>query len=304
MNFNNISISISNKKYSNIYVATIFILYFFAGLSIVKDFGLSIDEPFHRTNGYYWYLNIVKKFSSDYELINLLKNKLENMHWAKEMANGQYLQYGVFFDVLSTAIEEFLRIDKTRDAFIVKHGLTFIIFFISSIFFYNIILERFKNKQFSILITFFYVTSPRIFAESFYNCKDIVFMSFCVYSLYFCLKSLDKIKVINIVFFALFAALATDIRIMGILLFCMYLIFLIINSLEEKYYLRKNYKFFLILFFLYPLFVFLFWPYLWDDPVQNFIFAFKSFKSIKSSKIFLDPNLILANAAMKKYKSN
>ena len=33
------------------------------------------------------------------------------------------------------------------------------------------------------------------------------------------------------------------------------------------------------------------------------IFAFKSFKKIKSSKIFLDPNLILANAAMKKYQS-
>ncbi len=33
------------------------------------------------------------------------------------------------------------------------------------------------------------------------------------------------------------------------------------------------------------------------------IFAFKSFKTIKSSKIFLDPNLILANAAMKKYKN-
>jgi aspartate racemase len=32
------------------------------------------------------------------------------------------------------------------------------------------------------------------------------------------------------------------------------------------------------------------------------IFAFKSFKEIKTSKIFLDPNLILANAAMKKYK--
>ena len=31
------------------------------------------------------------------------------------------------------------------------------------------------------------------------------------------------------------------------------------------------------------------------------IFAFKSFKTIKSSKIFLDPNLILANAAKKKY---
>ena len=33
------------------------------------------------------------------------------------------------------------------------------------------------------------------------------------------------------------------------------------------------------------------------------IFAFKSFKKIKLSKIFLDPNLILADASMKKYKN-
>ena len=32
------------------------------------------------------------------------------------------------------------------------------------------------------------------------------------------------------------------------------------------------------------------------------IFAFKSFKNVKTSKIFLDPNLILAQVAMKKYK--
>ena len=33
------------------------------------------------------------------------------------------------------------------------------------------------------------------------------------------------------------------------------------------------------------------------------IFAFKSFKKIKKSKTFLDPNLILASVSMKKYKS-
>jgi len=33
------------------------------------------------------------------------------------------------------------------------------------------------------------------------------------------------------------------------------------------------------------------------------IFAFKSFKKIRLSKIFLDPNLILANVSMKKYKN-
>ena len=32
------------------------------------------------------------------------------------------------------------------------------------------------------------------------------------------------------------------------------------------------------------------------------IFAYKSFKKIKESKVFIDPNLLLANVAMKKYK--
>ena len=32
------------------------------------------------------------------------------------------------------------------------------------------------------------------------------------------------------------------------------------------------------------------------------IFAYKSFKKAKLSKIFMDPNLILAEASMKKYK--
>jgi aspartate racemase len=32
------------------------------------------------------------------------------------------------------------------------------------------------------------------------------------------------------------------------------------------------------------------------------IFAFKSLNNIKRSKLYLDPNLILANSSMKKYK--
>ncbi len=33
------------------------------------------------------------------------------------------------------------------------------------------------------------------------------------------------------------------------------------------------------------------------------IFAYKSFKKIKESKVFIDPNLLVANVSMKKYKS-
>ena len=33
------------------------------------------------------------------------------------------------------------------------------------------------------------------------------------------------------------------------------------------------------------------------------IFAFKSLKNVKMSKLYLDPNLILANSSMAKYKN-
>ena len=32
------------------------------------------------------------------------------------------------------------------------------------------------------------------------------------------------------------------------------------------------------------------------------IFAYKSFKKVKESKVFIDPNLLLAHISMKKYK--
>ena len=32
------------------------------------------------------------------------------------------------------------------------------------------------------------------------------------------------------------------------------------------------------------------------------IFAYKSFKKVKESKVFIDPNLLLAHVSMKKYK--
>jgi len=34
------------------------------------------------------------------------------------------------------------------------------------------------------------------------------------------------------------------------------------------------------------------------------IFAYKSFKKIKKSKVFIDPNLLIANVSMKKYRKN
>ena len=180
MNLSNIYERVLNKKNHSLFLGIFFVLFLLIGLSIVRDFGLSTDEPFHRSIGYYWYFSLMEMFSSNYELINSIENKFSKMNWAGMIYDGKFDQYGPFVDLFSVFVEETLGITKTQNAFLTKHIINFLIFFLSSIFFYKIIFDRFNNSYFSLLVTFFYVSSPRIFAESFYNCKDITFMSFCV----------------------------------------------------------------------------------------------------------------------------
>lgn len=254
-----------------------FVLVFFIGISISKDYGISIDEPFHRTLGYFWYIQIFETLSLNPEKINLLKDKYQSMYWSKQITNGYLHEYGVLFDLLCVGIEELFNIEKNKQAFNLKHNLNFITFFISSIFFYKIIVNRFNKNYFALLITFFYITSPRIFAESFYNPKDIIFMCFCVYALYFCLMSFKEISFRNIFLFSLFSAFATSIRVLGVLFFFLFIFFILLYALEKKEFLKNNYKKIFLYLISYPCFLYMFWPFLWESPFENFIVAFKSF---------------------------
>ncbi len=218
-----------------------FFIFFILGLSIYKDYGISVDEPFQRSLGYYWYIHLLELFSDNSELINTVQEKFETMYWSNHLNEGKLIQYGIFFDTLAVFLEEISNIKGNQNIFFFKHLLTFFLFFLSSIFFYKITFERFKNNFYSIIFTFFYLSSPRIFAESFYNSKDIVFMSLTVCALYFALKSFFNFNYKNLFFFSLFAALATNVRIMGIFVFGLFFVFLLLSCLEEKYFFKKKY---------------------------------------------------------------
>ena len=259
------------------FVYFFFLSFLLLGILIVSDYGISTDEPFYRTTGYFWLIQILEKISSNIDLINILKDKYQTMYWSSELDAGLYQQYGVFFNLLSVSFEELLNIKTNKEAFILRHGLNFFTFFLSSIFFYKIILNRFNNNYYAILITIFYITTPRIFAESFYNSKDIIFMCFCVFTLYFLLQFLDKFKLKDIILFSLFSAVSTSIRVLGVIFFFLFIVFILFNILEKKNFLKNNYIKILYYLVSYPIFVYFFWPFLWDAPFQNFVIAFKSF---------------------------
>ena len=260
-----------------------FFIFFILGLSIYKDYGISVDEPFQRSLGYYWYIHLLELFSDNSELINTVQEKFETMYWSNHLNEGKLIQYGIFFDTLAVFLEEILNIKGNQNIFFFKHLLTFFLFFLSSIFFYKITFERFKNNFYSIIFTFFYLSSPRIFAESFYNSKDIVFMSLTVCALYFALKSFFNFNYKNLFFFSLFAALATNVRIMGIFVFGLFFVFLLLSCLEEKYFFKKNIAKIIFSSFSFLILTYSFWPFLWNSPITNFIFTLKSFANFEWS---------------------
>ena len=265
-----------NYKY---FVFLLFFIYLLTGLHIYKDYGISIDEPFQRTSGNYWYIWILENFFQNSEDLLFLKDSFKGMSWSSTFSKGIFLEYGPFFDLLSAFIESKFNIKDSQSSFHLKHLLNFLTFFCSSIVFYKLLKIRFKNIYLPLIGAIFFITSPRIFAESFYNCKDIIFMSFSVFSLFFCLKFLKKKKIKHLLLFSLFAAIATDIRIMGIFLIFLFILFFILECFENKSFLKKNIFYLLAVTLSYIFLTYCFWPFLWTDPFNNIIFAFKSFKN-------------------------
>ena len=271
-----------NTKVSFLFIFLFFSLYFIIGLLIYEDYGISIDEPIHRTFGYYWYFWLLKFFSINSENITLIeKNFLSaDPDWVMHLLNGESLWYGPFFDLLTVFLEDKLNITDTKNIYQFRHLINFIFFYLSSVCLFFLLKFRFKNNLLSFTGVIFYVTAPRIFAESFYNPKDIIFMSLSVFCIFYSLKSLENFKILNLLKLSLFCAVATNVRIIGIIFPVIFFFLFFINSFEIKNYLKKNLFLFLYFILSYFTFLIILWPYLWIDTFSNLINAFTAYKNV------------------------
>ena len=84
----------------------------------------------------------------------------------------------------------------------------------------------------------FYVGSPRIFGDSFFNNKDLIFLSLVTVALFYSFKLLKNFNYKNIIIFTVFSAIATSSRIIGIFLPISVLTILFFDILDKK--IKKN----------------------------------------------------------------
>ena len=263
------------KKISEKATLLLFPILFFVGLFTYKDYGISIDEEFQRSSGFYW-LNYILSFTSFDELKNLVGVKLNQIKGFSLPSPVNNPYYGIVFDSLAALLEVILKIDDSKNYFQFRHLLNFILFFIGSIFFFKLLLNRFSNYNISLIGTLFFVLSPRIYGNSFFNNKDIVFLSLITIALYYCFKSLEKLSYKNLSIFAIFTALCTAQRILGIFLPIFFITIYLLSILSNNKNLKSLPNIIFFIFF-YILFLILFWPVLWSNPIEKFFLAFQFF---------------------------
>jgi len=272
-----------DKKKSKNITYFLFSIFFLVGLSTFKDYGMWTDEEFQRFSGFYW-LNYVLSFTPFDDLKNIAALKLNQIGDFTLPNPKDYPLYGVIFDLPAAFLELIFQIEDSKNYFQFRHFLNFVFFFVGSIFFYKLLLNRFTNYNVALIGTLFYILSPRIYGNSFYNNKDLVFLSLTTIGLYYCFKALEKPNNKNLLIFSLFAAIATCSRIVGIFLPLSFISFYFLSVLSNKKNLDNLLSMVLFIVF-YFIFTILLWPALWSGPIENFIYVFKSFSKFSDMEM-------------------
>lgn len=249
---------ISTKNiYSHLPFKILFVAFLITGLFIFKNYGMSWDEEACRTH----------------IAIPTFKYLLNNDYQAIQVNEAKY--HGAAFELILFPIEKILGLKDMRDIFLMRHLMTFFLFALSVIFFYLLCFRHLKSQWLALTGAVFLVLSPRIFADSFYNVKDVAFLSLVIIGIYTTLIFLEKKTYKSAAISAIASAFLIDLRVMGIIIPIFAIVMLAIELMRDSDNRKKLAKVFGFFFLALITFTILFWPLLWHDPIGNFIGALK-----------------------------
>ena len=254
------------KTFSILLVFSILLL---TGLLSYQDYGVSTDEE-----ACHFRAVVTAKYIS--ETVGLRVAFPANI---PAMADYSDRDHGVLFDLVAYGIERLLGLQDSRQIFIFKHLLTYLVFFAGLIAFYQLVTRRLRDWRWGLLGAVMLFLSPRLFADAFYNAKDLVFMVTYLIAMYTASELFEKPTLGRSLVHGLSTAVAIATRVMGIVLIPATIFFLLLP--QKRIYIapepwsRRLGRIAAYLAVSLALTI-LFWPMLWSNPLQNFAEAFQS----------------------------
>tara|TARA_B100001057_G_scaffold162587_1_gene163241 strand:+ start:1635 stop:3272 length:1638 start_codon:yes stop_codon:yes gene_type:complete len=258
-------------RYKNfIFITTFYTIFFFIGFLTYKDYGIGIEEIFQRANGFYW-LDILLSSTDFSKLKDLTNYKLQEVYDLNPLLPkvADNLIYGIIFDLPASIVELFFNFEDFKQNIHLKHLLCFATFVLSGVFFSLFLIKRFSNFFITFFGTLSYSLSPKIYGASFFDGKDLFFLSLFTISIYFYQSYELKRTYISLILFALFSAFLTSSRLPGLMVFLSFLTITIFEILN-KYKIKENAKIILIFTFSFSILLYVHWPFLWDVFNYNY----------------------------------
>ena len=225
-------------------------LFLVAGLAIVDDYGVDGDTETQRLL-----------------VINTLNHVL---HGDPTLLRTHDRFYGAAFEApLLLLTERVLGLEDPRHIYLARHVLTHLFFLIGGFCCYLLALRLSGDRLVALLVMLLFLLSPRLYAHSFFDSKDAAFASAFVMTLLFASRAFDKDSLGNYRLCGMAAGLLVNLRIMGVVLFAVVLVFRAWAWFRaEGRAARRRAAATIGGFVLWGVVVlFISLPYLWGDPV-------------------------------------
>ena len=246
-----------------------FLLLLAVGVGVYRDYGISWDEPESRQNGV-----VTLKYLAEHFAPSLLKGRSIDSAPLNEYISNYY---GVAFEAPSVALAEMFGIREIKDVFLFRHLLTFLIYITGIYAVERIVYRRFSDWRLSLLAALFFVLTPRLFAESFYNNKDIVLMALFAIGMNTTISFALKPGLKTAFLHAWASAIAIDVRIVAIILPAATVAILVVRLLKKELSIPLTFRVLTVYLVSVSILVLAMWPWLWADPVRHFVQAFRMF---------------------------
>ena len=225
----------------------VFGLFLIAGFLTYDDYGIAWDEPAQMEIGQF-----------NYEYLTGTSDTLKTYH-------DRF--YGAAYEWPLYAKLHLLSLDQSAQIFQLRHLFTHLFFLLGVGFFFALVWRLFRNFNVAFLAMLMLYLQPRIFAHSFFNSKDIVFMSLFIISLYTLLLVVEKQSTKRLLLHALTSALLIDVRIVGFIMPLLSFGVFLPQLLRVNSHSRELWKQLMLYSTATIGMMYLFWPALWTDPL-------------------------------------
>ena len=238
-------------RHSAILVLAVFAV---AGAAVFTDYGVALDDTIQRKIGYASYAYILGDEGA------LIEGHSDRF-------------YGVAFEVPLIVVERLLGLEYPRDIYLSRRAVTHLFFLAGGFFAWLLAHRLFGSRRIALVAMLLFLLHPRMYAHSFFNTKDLPFLSMFMVSLYLAHRAFRRDTVWGFALCGAGVALLANIRIIGAMLIPAVLVMLALDAvrgakLEGRRGARHELANAAAFAAAFAAVFYAAWPLLWRDPLN------------------------------------